>query len=218
MSDKSGNQMSNEIVAELQARIADLESKNSALEARLTVLEPKPAPKPRVEESIVRITEFVGPGEFVMPSSTELGRLRHIVHARYPALAGEFVGRFAAADARTHEEGFAAAFHRLGHMRRLPDGELDAGRSSGWWVDEAEQWLRQHGGSGGHVPLNAWLAAVVAHHDIAFTLPDPKRGFVSVSVGLVAVGTAGRPPANAWRALLDGARIRDPAEQKHARE
>jgi hypothetical protein len=25
-------------------------------------------------------------------------------------------------------------------------------------------------------------------------------------------------PANAWRALLDGARIREPAEQKHARE
>ena len=104
-------------------------------------------------------------------------------------------------------------------MRRLPNGELDAGRSSGWWVDEAEQWLRQHGGGGGHVPLLAWLAAVVAHHDIAFTLPDPKRGFASVSVGLVAVGTgAGRPPANAWRALLDGARIREPAEQKHARE
>jgi len=220
MRDKSGNQMNNEIAAELQARIADLEAKNTALEARLAKLEPKPlAPKPRVEESIVRVAELIEPGEFVMPNSTELKRLRDIVHARYPQLAGEFTGKFAADDARAHEQGFAAAFRRLGHMRRLPDGDLDAGRSSGWWVDEAEQWLRQHGGGDGRVPLLAWLAAIVAHHDIAFTLPDPKRGFVSVSVGLVAVGTgAWRPPANAWRALLDGARVREPEEQKHARE
>ena len=90
----------NEIAAELQAKIADLEAKNTALETRLAALEPKPAPRPRVEESIVRVAEFVGPGEFVMPNSAELKRLRDIVHARYPQLAGEFTGKFAADDAQ----------------------------------------------------------------------------------------------------------------------
>ena len=91
---------------EIQAGITDLESKNTALEARLAALKTKPAPMPRVEELIVRVTEFVGPGEFVMPNSAELKRLRDIVCARYPQLAGEFTGKFAADDARAHEEGF----------------------------------------------------------------------------------------------------------------
>ena len=187
----------NETAAELQARIASLEAKNSVLEARLAALEPKPKPPQRPDEPAVRIMQTAAPSQFTMPSERELRALYQLGCGLAKVLAP------ADGDEREHFASFAAAFKYLSSVSR--SDRLDTSRMCSWWCGEARQWLHERGNSVDVKPVHLTLAAL-CHGDIPHSF-DPARWPFDLALGL-ALGTMKLPTGAGWLQVIETSRFR----------
>jgi hypothetical protein len=181
-------------------QIDELTASVAALAARVAALERGAAP-PKIilapEEDGVRIlTGRAASGEsrLLLPSDEELRRLREIVAAAYPHLAFRPRNeRYATADEAEDHRGFASAFAWLAEQAR--SDQLDTRKATGWYVDGANNQLRDRGLSA-EISGRTFVAALVAHGDIPFTALDDYPVF-----GLTHFG-AGRPYSQKWREVL----------------
>jgi hypothetical protein len=69
------------------------------------------------------------------------------------------------------------------------------------WVEETKDWLRLHRPAHRGNIGAGFLAAVIAHGDVPYTVGDEQRGIVW-AVGLTLFG--GKLASDAWRRVLDG--------------
>ena len=194
-------------ISQLKARIAELES-------RLAALEPKPAPAPpKFHEEGVRITSYVERGGFEMPTREQARQLLSLVQGRYSAL--RLVGdNITERDREIELDRFMAAFFYLGHTDRRADGTLDTRGYPSWYCDAARTWLRSYGGRYGEdVNPKTFIAAALAHADIAVSSASEFRDGYGFGVAIIPIGVGGRKCSNKWRALLDGSlRVREPEQ------
>jgi hypothetical protein len=191
-------------IDQLAATVAAQGAEIAALRAQLAAAQP-PAPArkiipARVEEEGLRILVGRDAGEpyVALPSAAELRRLRAIVDEAYPALM--FVPRnqrYAASDAAEDWRGFVAAFHRLAQLGR--SDKLAASKAVSWHVDDAATAMKT--GDGADINGRNFIAALVAHGDVAFTPLHDYPVF-----GLTFAG-AGRRYSERWREVLATGRV-----------
>ena len=122
-----------------------------------------------------------------MPNEQQFDRLLEIVVQHFPVL-------------RPREDDFnaqfRAAFIRLAHCGRRD--KVDNERSLSWWCDDAREWCRRHRVNPSWINGSAFVAAVLAHGDIAYASLD---GWPHVALGLQFAG-GGREPLEKWHTVL----------------
>jgi hypothetical protein len=179
-------------VAELRAEVAELRSRlEAALPARRVI------PAAPIEEARAILTYPGVAAPRGLPSDAELMELRRIVNLAHPKLAFVATGpRFADIEEREDVAGFRTAFAYLATLARV-EKPLATKYATSWWLTGAEGWARDVG-LPTTIPGRAFIAALVAHGDIAFTALDDYPVF-----GL-AVGDHGRRYAQRWRDVLAG--------------
>jgi hypothetical protein len=183
------------------SEISNLKAQISALQDRLSALEPKPAAPPaaKYEEPGVKISTFVERGQFEMPTAGQARQLLSLVLARYPAL--RLVGdNITERDREVELDRFLAAFFYLGHVDRRAGGQLDVRGYPSWYCDVARDWLRSFGGRlGEDVSPKTYIAAALAHADIAIASQDDFRSGYGFGIAIVPIGSGGRKCNNAWK-------------------
>jgi hypothetical protein len=190
-------------IDDLAATVAALEERIVALESKGTTTARKVIPAPQVEEGARILTGLeAGMPQLVLPTDDEYRAMRHIVDGLYPHL------KFAAQNPRYEEQdaaedfaGFKTAFAYLATLARTET--LGQKYAVAWWKDGAEAWAREMR-LPATIPGRAFVAALVAHADIAFTdLRDyPIFG--------LAVGDHGRRYLQQWRSVLATGRVLAP--------
>jgi hypothetical protein len=193
----------------VQDRIAALELELAELK-KAAGKTPVPPPPPKDEG--VRIVLVEERTSFVRPTLGELRKLYEIVCGKYPQFRPRSSpARFADQEEEEFFAGFEWPFERLGHIGRA--GAPDTRRYIGHWVEETKDWLRLHrpahrGNVGG-----GFLAAVIAHGDVPYTIGDADRGVVW-SIGVTPFG--GKLATDAWRRVLDGQLLAPTPERRFA--
>lgn len=126
------------------------------------------------------------PDGFVFPSAAELRKLEALVYKLRPGLDLR-----ADRDFRTmnHARAFTNALRALSWMGRRDD--VDHGKGITWWLDYANNLLRE-AGIDEAVPHHVFLAAVLAAGDVPYSRN---------ALGLARVHT-GSPATNAWSEVL----------------
>jgi hypothetical protein len=187
--------MTDDRIAALEQKIAEAQLELQALKAGKA----PPPPPPRDEgPRIVLLEERT---TFVRPTLNELRKLYEIVCSKYPQFTSRepSTSRFADDNAREYFEGFTWAFERLGYIGR--SATPDHKHYVDFWSAECRDWLRLHRPAHvGNIGAG-FLAAVVAHGDVPYTVGDEQRGIVW-AVGLTSFG--GTKATDAWRRVLDG--------------
>ena len=132
------------------------------------------------------------------PTRGQLDSLLNYVLATYPKLGVD-------ADVPGFREHFERAFLALCYIRRR-DG-IDKQHTMSFWRDLGQDTL-----SSLKVPakleLAPFVAAVIAHGDVAHTHPTHPQNF-SMSAGLIFGGT-GRAYSGVWRKVLEVGRLPEP--------
>ena len=127
----------------------------------------------------------------VLPTPDEFHRLLHVVLDHYPILRP----REETEDFRAQ---FRAAFIRLAHCGRRD--KIDKDRGLGWWVDDCQQWCREHKVNPTWVGGAPFAAAVIASGDVKFVIDDWPHGFCVA----LQFGGGGIEPRDWWRRALAG--------------
>jgi hypothetical protein len=191
----------------LERELTEQREKTSKLESEIARLRGERQTKPAVtkpEEGVKIISPAPSNGEFVMPTSDELARLREIVFAKYPSLRPQFSRKWEADDERQYVEGFTNSFLALGYIDRAEI--VDTKHYLLHWQENAAEILRAMGKAG---RIDGFLVAAIGHGDIPYRLPDANKGIVA-ELGLHHYGS-GRRCKNAWRAVLATGRVLAPA-------
>jgi hypothetical protein len=189
-------------VAELSAEIAGLAEENRELRARVASLETAPPlrrviPAAPIEEARAILTYPGVAAPRGLPSDAELMELRRVVNLAYPRFAFTPSGpKWAAIEEREDVAGFRTAFAYLATLARV-EKPLATKYATSWWITGCEAWARDVS-LPTTIPGRAFIAALVAHGDIAFTALDDYPVF-----GLAA-GDHGRRYAQRWREVLAG--------------
>lgn len=179
-----------------------VEQQAAAITAEIAAIKAgnKPVPPPPIDDRAgVHITQIVEPSSFVRPTEKELRCLYDIVLAKYPRLGPRLSSRSADQEKEEYFDGFIWSFERLGYIGRL--GAPDTRRYVNHWVEETKDWLRLHRPAHRGNIGAGFLAAVLAHGDIAYTVGDENRGVVW-SIGVTPYG--GKQATDAWKRVLDG--------------
>jgi hypothetical protein len=162
-------------------RLAQLEQQAAAITAEIAAIKAgktSPPLPPIDDRHGVRIIQLTEPSNFIRPTQKELRALPAAVVAKYPRLGQPktLTGRNDDLEAEEYSAGFEWAFERLGNIRRanVPDTRHYVGH----WVEECKEWLRLHRPAHRGNIGAGFLAAVVAHGDIPFTVGDEQRGIV----------------------------------------
>ncbi len=137
---------------------------------------------------MVTVVAYLPRTNFQPPSLEEARRLFEIVTAAHPDLIGS---------GGALESEFPAAMLAIGMFYRIP--QPWAGQYWSYWCERASDILT----SVGERPVggSTLLAAVIAHGDVCYRLPDRARGQL-LEVGLNAY--SGAKCSNAWRKILSG--------------
>jgi hypothetical protein len=200
-----------------ESRIATLEAQVAAAQIELAELKAGKAARPvlqpqPVRDEGVRIVQLVEPSNFVRPTTKELRQLYDVVLAKYPQLRPHLSARWEDQERKESFDGFIWSFERLGFVGRsaVPDTK----HYVNFWISDCQDWLRQfrpsHSGNTGA----GFLAAVIAHGDIQFTVGDENEGIVW-SIGVTTFG--GAKASDAWKRVLDGKLMAPtPAERRFA--
>jgi hypothetical protein len=181
-----------------EQRISMLEAELAELKAAKVARPSQPQPHPAKDEGL-RITYLVEPSSFVRPTQNELHKLHDVVLAKYSQFSPHLSSRWASQEKQEYFDGFEWAFERLGYIGR--SATPDHKHYVDFWSGECRDWLRLHRPAHcGNIGAG-FLAAVVAHGDIPYTVGDEARGIVW-AVGLTSFG--GTKASDAWRRVLDG--------------
>jgi hypothetical protein len=177
----------------IERRLVALERENSDLRARIDALQlllgNKTAP-PRRDEPQVRITN-PPLANVAMPNEQQFDRLLETVVQRFPVLRPR-------EDVADFNAQFRAAFKRLTYLGRRE--KVDTNRALSWWCDDAREWCRRHRVNPSWINGAAFVAAALAHGDIAYTTLDE---WPHVSLGLQFTG-GGVPAKDWWHRVLAG--------------
>jgi hypothetical protein len=194
--------MSNNMLETLAEEIEALKSQLASANRRIATLEGEKAAKETFKGGetfvvpAVKVTqEFVGlPAGFEMPSDDEFARLEKAVTSKYPDLVAKEY------NPETFPNEFRNAFIGLATLPRADEyGKFQLSA----YMDDAKVGL-QRSGIYHDFTWFPFLAAVIAHGDIAWQL---SKGYGSLSVsaiGLRRLDGAGRKAKNAWRGPLSG--------------
>jgi hypothetical protein len=184
-------------------RLAELEAQAATLNieiAKLRAERPAPPPTQPPKDEGPRIVLLEERTTFVRPTLGDLRKLYGIVCNKYPQFRPRWSpARFADQDEDEFFAGFEWSFERLGNLGRL--GAPDTRRYVNHWVEETKDWLRLHRPAHRGNIGAGFLAAVLAHGDIAYTVGDADRGVVW-SIGVTPYG--GKLASDAWKLVLDG--------------
>jgi hypothetical protein len=135
-----------------------------------------------------------------LPNEQQFDRLLETVLQRFPVLRPR-------EDVADFNAQFRAAFKRLTHLGRRE--KVDTDRALTWWLDDCCEWCRRHQVNLPWINGAAFVAAVLAHGDIAYTSLDE---WPHVSLGL-QFGGGGREPLGKWHTVLTSGQVLTPAQQ-----
>ena len=151
------------------------------------------APARRLDQSDVQITVLADDDKYPLPGDADMRKLCDIARLRLPQL-----GVQPGADGGDFFQNFCAAFRYLGNKGRA--AEPNKKYSHSWWVGACQRWLNDRGIRVA-VSGPAFIAAVVAHGDIGYVIPDPSVGAVW-EFAIESYG--GQPASDNWRKVLRG--------------
>jgi hypothetical protein len=185
-------------------RVAELEAQVAQLKTELAMLRPEgpnPPSAPYIEQgTVVTVTPLATGRPEDFPTKGQLNSLLNYVLTAYPKLGVD-------ADVTGFREHFERAFLALCYIRRR-DG-IDKQHTMSFWRDLGQDTL-----SSLKVPakleLAPFVAAVIAHGDIAHTHPNHPQNF-SMSAGLI-FGGVGRAYNGVWKKVIEAGRVNAPVE------
>ena len=175
-------------------RIAQLESDLAALKAQVAP-PAKIAPAMPIEDEGTRVFHIAPVSNFIMPSASELKRLREIVLAKFPRLAPDMSDRWADNNEVKFAKQFEAAFRAIAMMHRTE--KPDKKRFPSYFIDHGDDLLRA---LGPHAEIGpAFTVGCLAHGDVPIS--DWRIDGVVLEFGL-NIYRIGRPATDAWKRVL----------------